>query len=159
MPYDKHQLRAINAWTEKHGSLDGFILPPAAKRKRRNNEESRIQRAVIAWWSKECVRLGIPEILLFSTPNGGFRGGDVTGAIMKAEGLRRGAPDLILAVTTPTGKGLFIEVKTETGVVTPEQEEFHRQLSKQGYNVGVARSEDVARRMILGYLNAAKDFA
>src|SRR5690606_12582346 len=60
--------------------------------------ESKSQQAFIRWWGLSHRSLGVPHAdLLFAIPNGGARN-PVTGATLKAEGVRRGVPDLFLAV-------------------------------------------------------------
>jgi hypothetical protein len=87
---------------------------------------------------------------------------------MKAEGQRRGCPDLFLAVprirTNASGcgsiaqvratgtSGLFLELKTPKGHVSPEQEVFHQRLTEQGYRVRVCRSLIECINEITSYL-------
>lgn len=115
-----------------------------------------MQRALIEWWAWKHREFVVPEFLLFSIPNGGGRSGPVVGAILKAEGLRAGAPDLFLAMPRPWSNkrehGLFLELKTAFGRVSPEQEFFHRLLADAGYQVAVCRSFDECVRVITEYL-------
>lgn len=163
-PHDLHKL-APKLGFEMEGEC-----PVPTKRRPRNNEESRSQQAVIKWWQMACRGFGVPEILLFAIPNGGGRSGPVVGAILKREGLRTGAPDLMLAVPrghTKTSRtdalgniitdvsvccAIFIEMKTSTGVVSPEQEVFHEHLRARGYRVEVCRSAREAIECISAYL-------
>lgn len=115
-------------------------------------EESRQQRSLVKWWRLAHRGLGVPdERLLFSVPNGAQRH-RVNSAILLAEGLRAGAPDLILAVARGGFHALAIEMKTATGVVSRAQAEMHALLRAQGYCVVVPRSFDAARRDIERYL-------
>ena len=101
--------------------------------------------------------LGVPwEELLFAIPNGGRRD-LITAAILKAEGVRAGAPDLFLAVPRGGYAGLFIELKTACGRVREEQKEFHARLIGAGYWATVARGWDQARQEIEGYLKGKKN--
>jgi VRR-NUC domain len=127
-------------------------LPAPAPRKKRNNEESNAQRALIKWWHRCHDDYGIPECLLFSVPNGGGRSGPIVGSILKAEGLRAGAPDLLLLVARGGHYGLAIEMKTAIGVVTNEQAAFQAVLSIHGYRVKICRSCDEAVAVIEDYL-------
>ena len=127
-------------------------LPAPPKRK---NEESRMQRALIGWWHTNCGHLGCHPWLLFSIPNGGGRSGPRVGAMLKAEGLRKGVPDLMLAVARGVYRpsvinghagqcinshGLFLELKTAKGILSHEQIMMHKLLSEEGYQVVVIRS-------------------
>lgn len=145
-------------------SNPGAVLPAP---KRRSQEESLMQRALIRWWKDNCHLFGVPECLLFSIPNGGHRFA-VTASIMKAEGARKGAPDLVLAVSRPVflqahevlspfrefkiAHGLFLELKTRTGIVSAEQTAFHEALRSQGYKVEICRELQDAINQIISYL-------
>jgi hypothetical protein len=136
--------------------------PRPPDRKKRSREESIMQTHLIEWWHLNCRHFGVPEILLASCPNGGGRSGPRVGAILKAEGLRAGFPDLGLYVprrprpigmtTTPHYSGLFLELKCREGVVSPEQEVFHELLQAQGYKVCVVRTLQDAINQITLYL-------
>jgi len=161
--YSDPQLRAIAAGLDQGTPLDKIVLPPSPKR--RKNEESQMQRNLIRWWSIACRGFGIHEWMLFSIPNGGG-GGEKRGYWLKLEGCRSGAPDLVLSVPrrkswsenptkcppTPEEHGLFIELKTPTGRLSPEQKIYHEQLSRNGYRVAVCRSLDEAVKTITEYL-------
>lgn len=154
----------------------GAELPAPEPKKKRSQEESAMQRALVAWWHMNCRVFGVPEILLFSIPNGGWRPNPITGSILKAEGLRRGAPDLFLAVAqywrAKDGRvslpeldtnmiqrryyGLFLELKRREGVVSPEQEVFHELLQKQGYKVVVCRTLADCINQITTYLTCTQ---
>lgn len=155
MRLQKHQLAALSAHDRLvaagHASATDFVMPPPLPRKKRSREESIMQCALLKWWAANHKHFGVHEWLLFAIPNG-MRKGAITGAILKREGVRRGVPDLMLAVArsaviqlrpherTAYRHGLFLELKTPTGIVTPEQQEFHRLLADQGYKVCVVRS-------------------
>jgi hypothetical protein len=134
-----------------------------APRKKRRNEESEMQRALVRWFDLQAKSLfGVNPLLLFSIPNGGARSA-VAGAFMKAEGQRRGAPDLMLAVPSlraigPTMSqrvhGLFLELKTPEGRVKPEQEVFHQLLGERGYQVEIVRSFEQGVEIITEYLKS-----
>lgn len=124
--------------------------------------ESKLQQACVKWF-----RLQYPQYakLLFAIPNGGARN-EITGSLLKAEGVVAGVPDLMLAVSNLSidldipcnyyiGKhyhGLFIEMKAEGGKVTPRQAEMHELLSWAGYEVAVCRSFDEFKETIENYL-------
>ena len=92
------------------------------------NVEHLEQVHVIHWWDTIAKANGIPECLLFAIPNGGYRT-KRTGAMLKAEGMRAGVPDLFLAVPRGGFGGLFIEMKRPVGGrLSPAQKEFHKVL-------------------------------
>lgn len=128
---------------------ESIPVPPAPKR--RNNEESRIQQALILWWSVACKAHGLPEFVLFAIPNGHKRGA-VVGAILKREGVRSGVSDLFLMVPRDRYHGLFLELKTETGTPSAAQTTFITEAAKQGYAAGCAYGTKDAVRYIEAYL-------
>lgn len=130
----------------------GENIPVPAPR-RRDNEESRMQCALISWWAGACAGFGVAEHLLFSIPNGGRRD-PVTGAILKREGSRRGASDLFLAVPEGFRSGAFIEMKAPGGRLSPEQTAFLDSVFKRGYAIFTAYSVKDAVDFITEYLKA-----
>ena len=142
-----HQLAALTAHDRLvaagHASAADFVMPPPLAKKKRSREESIMQCALLKWWAANHAKFGVHEWLLFAIPNG-MRKGAITGAILKREGVRKGVPDLFLAVVGPdlraSAMGLFLELKTPTGIVSPEQKEYHAILADQGYKVVVCRT-------------------
>jgi hypothetical protein len=97
----------------------------------------------------------------FHIPNGGLRTA-VESVGFKAQHAKRGVPDYFLAVpcfSSATGIsrfqycGLFIELKTATGRVAPEQALWHARLRAQGYRVEVIRSLPEFIALLTDYLS------
>ncbi len=110
------------------------------------------QAALIEWWHLASRKHEIPEHLLFAIPNGGMRQ-KATAALLKSEGVRAGAPDLMLAVPRGGYHGLFIELKRiRNGRVTPDQREFLTDLQKREYCVRVAKGFNDAKTIIEDYI-------
>lgn len=102
-------------------------------------DEHAEQVALCRWWSLYARRTGIAESLLFAIPNGGRRDA-VTGARLKAEGVRAGVPDMFLAVPRKNAPGLFLELKKQKGGrVSGNQKNVHEALTDAGYPVCVCR--------------------
>ena len=124
------------------------------------HEEHDIQAAIVAWFD---LRYAKEKYDLIAIPNGGARSA-VTGARLKAEGVRRGVPDLFLAQPRMLWErpgcdsavqfyaGLWLEIKTPKGRTTPEQEAFMDRQSARGYCCRVARSVDEGIKIIETYL-------
>lgn len=73
----------------------------------------------------------------------------VAGARLKAMGMLKGAPDiLILGTLNETPWTGFAEVKTLKGHVTSEQRKVHERLREMGFPVSVIRSLDDVRDFI-----------
>ena len=115
------------------------------------------QRALVEWWFKAHHAYGLPKFALFAVPNGQIlRGDEKARAIqmtsMKLEGFRNGVPDLMLAVPKGYHNGLFIEMKTRTGIVSAEQKAFIEYLNLACYKAEVCRSTELAIEAITQYL-------
>ena len=110
-------------------------------------EESNIQISCVKWF-----RLQHPDKLLIAIPNGGNRN-RITGAILKAEGVTAGAPDLFLFESRLNCHGLAIEMKTSKGKQSPSQRNFQKVIEKAGYKYVVARSFVEFKNEVELYLN------
>ena len=112
--------------------------------------EAAEQRALFQW--ANVVVGQIPEInLLFHIPNGGKRD-KVTAALLKAEGVKSGVPDLFLPVHRGGYHGLFIELKVGSNKPSALQEIWLKQLTLQGYCTAVCYGWHEAAEVITNYL-------
>jgi hypothetical protein len=114
------------------------------------------QAALIAWADGHAGRL--PALgLLLAIPNGARTSMSVARRL-KAEGLRKGCPDLFLAQPARGFCGLWLEMKrTRGGRVAPEQRQWHTALLAAGYDVRVCRGWVEAATAILIYLGERPD--
>lgn len=113
------------------------------------------QRCLFDWIDKHLVR--IPDLRgAFAVPNGRGRSRMEAGKL-KAEGVRRGVPDVWLAVPRDGYHGLVCEFKAPGKLrdVSPEQEAWHRFLRDQGYLVIVSDNWRSAWNLIVRYLGRA----
>lgn len=100
----------------------------------------------------DLVRVRHAELgLLHAIPNGGHRHKAVA-ARMKAEGVKRGVPDLCLPVASGGHHGLYIEMKTRKGRLSNEQKRWANALQAQGYRFRMCRSWQEAATTIAEYL-------
>lgn len=113
------------------------------------NIESRLQIACVKWFRLQYPRFAS---LLNSVPNGGARN-VVTGAIIKAEGAVRGVADLELNIAKQGYHGLKIEMKTPKGRQSPQQKEWAKAVTAQGYKYIVCRSVEQFIEEINEYLS------
>jgi hypothetical protein len=119
------------------------------------NEEHYEQVAVIDWCFHNTYRY--PELdLIFAVPNGAMLGGGKVGAMrmkyLKAEGLRPGVCDLMLPVPRGIYHGAFFEIKTLTGKVSENQEQFIKSVEELGYFAPVCWGADDAINNIQYYM-------
>jgi hypothetical protein len=113
--------------------------------------EHQSQCAVISWWRLACNGYGLPEFALFAIPNGGARD-PVTGALLKAEGVRPGIPDLMLAVKRGDCGGLVIEMKKVGNQTKTAQKEVLAYFNHAGYACDVCWTAEAAIATIKHYL-------
>ncbi len=109
-------------------------------------------------WAK-YVSVKYPALgLMFAIPNESYGSGRqaiIRGAYFKAEGRKRGVPDIFLPVPKNGFCGLFIEMKKPKQLkptITKEQRQWIDALSKQGYRAVVCYGFEEARRAICEYL-------
>ena len=135
------------------------------------SRESIVQQGAVKWFN-----LQYPQYrgLLVHIPNEGRRTIKVIngrpvcigGAKLKAEGLVKGAADLVLFVPNKYFHGLCLETKVElfdysTGkekktktYQSPEQKEWQALVESQGYRYEVYRNIDEFRKIVLEYLDS-----
>ncbi len=87
----------------------------------------------------------------YAVPNGGYRT-KRTGGILKAEGLKKGVPDIHCFIAVPPFHSLYIEMKTKTGELSQDQESMISMLRKEGHKVVICRSVMGAIDEIFKYL-------
>lgn len=125
--------------------------------------ESGLQKACIKWF-----RAQYPDKVLYSVPNGGKRD-EVTAAILKAEGVMAGVPDLFLMETkqqiasvefsydkpkvrVDVYHGMYIEMKFGKNGLTAEQISFFAKAQKRGYKCVVCKTVEEFMNEIEKYL-------
>lgn len=89
-------------------------------------------------------------------PNGGRRDA-VTGARLKAEGVRAGVPDLCLPYPSGRWHGLYIELKAPGGSASPEQRRWLEALRACGYRAELCVGWQAAADVLTDYLTAKED--
>jgi VRR-NUC domain-containing protein len=107
---------------------------------RRDRPEHYLQCAVVNYFKFQGRR----DLMLFAIPNGDLRRMNV-GLRLKAEGVRRGVPDLCLLLDD--GKTGWLELKAKGGSLTDEQIGFRNVAEQHGHRWACARSLDEAARI------------
>lgn len=87
--------------------------------------------------------------LMYHVPNEGKRS---NGDILKAAGMKKGVPDVVLPVASNNFHGLYLEMKYDRNKPTKEQEAFMAALRQQGYKTAVCYGFKEAKEEILSYL-------
>jgi hypothetical protein len=156
---EKRDIALYQTMIAQANGKDGpVIVPPKAHKIRRPSDNKPIrptehqeQCAVIKWWWQVHKMYGLPVFALFAVPNGGARD-VITGARLKAEGVRRGVYDLILAKPTSIYGGLFLEMKAGDNKPSEDQVSFGQYLTEAGYKASVHWSAQSAIEEIESYL-------
>jgi hypothetical protein len=94
------------------------------------------------------IRTIAPDVLCFHPANGFWRS-KAAGSKLKLLGVTPGIPDLCLI--DPVGRVFFIEVKTATGRLSPEQVAIHSWLTAIGVPCAVCRGVDDARNALAAW--------
>lgn len=111
------------------------------------------QKRLVEWWAEFSALHGLPVIALFAIPNGGERN-VIVATRMKSEGVRRGVPDLFLALPKGCYHGLFIELKKPSGgKVSEHQKKYIKYLNSQNYFAIVCHGFNEAKQTICSYLS------
>ena len=127
---------------------------PKRKRQPEPPSEHAEQKALFAWWRTQYRHM---EPLLIAIPNGGARTLR-TGAMLKAEGVRAGVPDIFLAYPAGGYHGLWIEMKRRVHAYTSQEQKFMLGVfRKAGYDCAVCYGWDQAREKIQSYLGGGKE--
>jgi len=116
------------------------------------NSEARIQSAVVAW--ARANQNAMPELaLLHASLNGAqLAGGARQWGFLVAQGALAGIPDLCLPVPRGGFAALWIELKTQSGRVSPAQVRIQALLEQAGNKVAVCRSAEQTVEEIQNYL-------
>lgn len=113
------------------------------------------QAAIFQWIAIEGSKFVEDFALLYAIPNGGDRSMSV-GAAMKAEGVKKGVPDMHYPVPV-MWHSLYIELKTpgrertKNGGLSDDQVKWARRLRKQGHAVVVAYGWRAAVGALVAY--------
>ena len=109
--------------------------------------EAKIQHDCVMWFDGEFPEYrGLLYHNFLNPPN------KIQGRILKGLGLRKGIPDLFLALPINGRHGLYIEMKNENGTLQPEQVKYRDRLKKVGYSWELCRSLESFKKIITEYL-------
>lgn len=126
--------------------------------RKNNDREHQEQKSVISWANLQTAIA--PELeLLFAIPNGGDRHLFVAKKL-KAEGAKKGVPDLCLPVARGRYHGLYIEMKKPAnritgdrpGTLSKDQQNWIQRLTGEGYRAVVCYGAQAAINEISNYL-------
>jgi hypothetical protein len=107
-----------------------------------------LQIACVKWFRLQYAKYAD---YLWAVPNGGKRPGK-TGPILTAEGVLSGVSDLVLSLPSTVYHGLFIEMKSDKGKVSPSQAAFLERQKAVGYQTAVCYTFDEFMEVINNYM-------
>lgn len=118
--------------------------------------EAEEQKALFEWAG--YMERRYPELrYMYHVPNGGRRNAREA-AMLKAEGVKAGVPDIVLPAARGGCHGLYIELKRQkSGSLSKEQRAYLEYLEEQGYCAVMCRGWRRAAEMIEAYLTQKKD--
>lgn len=116
---------------------------PVVREKQRNaHPEADVQVAIVAYLARVH-----PSILVSASLSGtALKGGMLAMMRAKKAGHLTGLPDLCLIC--PKGKVIWIEVKSDKGVLSDAQRHIHGKLGGLGHSVFVCRSIDEVKEAL-----------
>ena len=131
----------------KMEEMDSLRPKPLTLDKISEEEE---QKAVIVW-AVYNMKLFPSLRWLYHPPNGGSRH-PAEAVNLKKMGVKAGVPDLCLPVARKGYNGLYIEMKSHKGRVSPLQQEWLDGLCQNGYMAVVCHGAEEAIKVLKFYL-------
>lgn len=127
-------------------SIDQYSLAVAVKKLETDIQQKLFEQLALIPYMGKTVK-----DFVYAIPNGGYRN-KKTGGILKAEGVKKGVPDIHCFVAKAPYHSLYIEMKTETGELSDSQEMVIEMLREAGHKVVVCRNLNSAINELLKYL-------
>lgn len=118
-----------------------------AREKHMQYTESKIQQTIYSYF---CLKY--PSYQRLFSASAVICSSAKTGGRLKASGVQRGWPDISIAVPRGAYHGLYIELKTETGFLSQDQQLIIDQLNNQGYKASCQKGLDACIKEIDNYL-------
>jgi len=139
-------------------SMDSLIKKAIAKqptvkpRTKRNAQPEAIEQAKVVAWARWAHRSGkYPNLDLLHCSLNGVKLSALQATKSKQQGMLSGVPDLFLPVPIGGYHGLFIEMKSEKGRLTENQQWFLSNAESLGYKTAVCYSAKEAIDAIEAY--------
>lgn len=123
----------------------------------RPGSEEAHQTALFCWAALNVCHYS-DLVLLFHIPNGGTRN-RIEAGFLKASGVRRGVPDVLLPVGRWGLHGLWMEMKRPPNKLSPEQMLWMEKLDRAGYGTCVAYSWQEGRDYLIEYLGSDEEIS
>jgi hypothetical protein len=112
------------------------------------------EQVILFKWLEQYASTHILWGNIFAIPNGGHRHFSVARKL-KAEGVRKGVPDIFCAAPTERCAGLFIEMKIKPNRPSADQKDWLARLEDAGYRTEVCYSFEDAQVLIVSHMRQA----
>ena len=116
--------------------------------------EAQEQMTLFKWAAQPSIRGKYPELRLLHHIKNETKEGARQVAIDRQSGVKKGVPDLCLPVARGGFHGLYIEMKTAKGRLSPEQKWWLKELNGEQYRAVLCRGWKEAARTLEEYLSA-----
>lgn len=126
--------------------ISEYLSSQNKRRKPHRQEESDIQMRLAFWLTTQH-----PDVI-FTSALGGIKTTIGQAVKLKRLGYRKGWPDLFFAEPRQGFHGLFVELKTETGLPSIDQIDLLDRFNRKGYKAVMCRGFDDAQKTIQEYL-------
>ena len=122
------------------------------KKRRYASAEENLHRSCFEWVTLNRARHPLLAWLIH-IPNGGRRPRGEAGKL-KALGVKKGVPDFVLPFPSPNARwsGFAVELKSPTGRLSQEQQDWLAKMVSHGWMTGVARNLDEFIDLVGRYL-------
>lgn len=151
VPASQIDLARLGPNSPLRAALAGSQTARRGSQKRRREPEHEAQCEVVAWAAARVLAGQWELEWLFAVPNGGHRH-PATAARLKAEGVKRGVPDLWLPIPHGGKVGCVIEMKIKPNIPTTEQLAWLDELAAVGWRTAVAYSAAEAIAVLGDYV-------
>ena len=147
--FEKYTEEEFDSLIKQHYNIKGDLTPQNILRAKPKGQTEETEHDIQVKVVKYLAKLNIKH---FAVPNGFVRGSSdkVENAryinYMKAEGLKNGAPDLV--ILPGNGKVVFLELKTAKGKPSEHQLEWQEFFDHNGYNYAIIYGYEAVERFI-----------
>ena len=129
-----------------------IALQPTKPRRKRDDPEFQEQSALFEWARNPAVLAKYPALKLMSASLNGVKLSKAQAGKAKAAGMLKGEWDIRLPVPRGGHTGLIIEMKAGRNTLTSEQEDYGRDMAREGWCRAVCYSWTDAKDKIVYYL-------
>jgi hypothetical protein len=143
--------RPSKAYLSALGALYGET-PPSAIPKRRSLSGEKRKHPELDMQIMLCDWLTLKGVLFYAVPNGGKRH-PFEALNFKLSGVKAGVPDICIPVPRKSYGGLYIELKSSGGIVSSYQQEWIKNLTKEGNQAVVCYSFEEAKKIVSNYFD------